>query len=221
MAGSTGFTFVELLVAMLVFSLLMVAPYSFLHSQFLILRAQGVKLNVKESSDVGMDFIQRDLRMAGARPVAYPGEESCPEAPPPDPPPLLTCSGFERITAADATSITFQYDFRGDNPGDGPDGCPDDPGEVITYFYESSSQEIKRASGSEAPQPLISQVTNLSLRYFQANGTEIVPATPEDRANIHSIDISLTVGLPHPDPRVGGQITSTLTSTVYLPNPPC
>ncbi len=225
-SAHAGFTLLELLVSLGVFSVLLGVLVTFSHSQIRLFRAQTVKQDVKQGADVGIGFLLRELRSAGARPAAYPGATDCPSAPipTPSPPPSPACSGFERVTAADADSITIQYDFRGDNPGDTTDGCPDDPNEVITYTFDDTTQEIERAIDGGTPALLVSGVSDLVFEYFDQDAIQL-PASgglsESDRAAIQSIDMTLTLSTPHPDPHIGGMLTFTLTSTVFLRNPPC
>ena len=65
-----------------------------------VLQAETVRLSVRESSRLAIDFLVRELRMAGARPVRG-----------------GACEGFERLVVADEQTVSMQYDFRGDRFG--------------------------------------------------------------------------------------------------------
>jgi len=124
---------------------------------------------------------------------------------------------------AEEQTVTMQYDFRGNSTSAPPDGCPDDPSELITYTYDSAGQGIKRATSGGAPQPFISDVPadGFLLRYFDRDGNELAPAlSSPQRAGVHSIVVTVRTSQPHPDPRVTDPISSELSSTVFLPNPP-
>ena len=148
----------------------------------------------------------RELHLAGARPVRG-----------------GPCDGFERLTVAEEQTVTMQYDFRGNSASAPPDGCPDDPSELITYTYDSAGQGIKRATSGGAPQPFISDVPadGFLLRYFDRDGNELAPAlSSPQRAAVHSIVVTVRTSQSHPDLRVTDPISSELSSTVFLPNPP-
>jgi hypothetical protein len=117
------------------------AVYGFYRLHIGVLRTEEVRITMQESSRLALDFMLRELRLAGARPVRG-----------------TPCDGFERLTVADAQAVTLQYDFRGNQTGDPPDGCPDDPSERIAYSYNSQQQTLGRATGAGSPQPVISDV---------------------------------------------------------------
>jgi prepilin-type N-terminal cleavage/methylation domain-containing protein len=201
-----GFTVVEALVAMAIAGVLYAALYGFYGIYLRVLKAEEVRVALQESSRVALDFLTRELRLAGARPVR---DGSCAE--------------FERLTSAEEQRVTLQYDFRGDSTGTPPDGCPDDPSEQITYVYDEKAQTLRRATGGGAPQPLIDSVPvdGFLLRYFDRDGNELEPPLGGDeRAAVHTMRVSVHVRVPHPDIRIAGFITSELSSTIFLPNPP-
>jgi type II secretory pathway component PulJ len=204
--ASAGLSVVEAVVVMGIAGVLYSALYGFYGTHLRVLKAQEVRLSLQESSRLAIDFLTRELHLAGARPV-----RSGP------------CEGFERFTVAEEQRVTLQYDFRGNSTGTPPDGCPDDPGERITYVYDANEQILKRATGGGAPQPLINDVPadGFLLRYFDREGNELEsPLISQDRAAVHTVMVTVQVSARHPDPRVDTPITSELSSTVFLPNPP-
>ena len=204
--AANGFTVVEALVAMAIAGVLYTVLYGFYDIYLRVLKAEEVRVALQESSRVALGFLTRELRLAGARPVRD-----------------GSCEGFERLTTAEEQRVTVQYDFRGNRAGTPPDGCPDDPSEQITYVYDDSAQTLRRATGGGAPQPLIDDVPvdGFLLRYFDRDGNELEPPlSGDERAAVHTIVASVHVSAPHPDPRIVGFISSELSSTVFLPNPP-
>lgn len=203
---SVGLTLVEVLVAIAIAGLFSTALYGFYRLHASVLKAEETRINVQESSRLAIDFLMRELRLAGARPVRG-----------------GPCDGFERLTTADERRVAIQYDFRGNSPGTPPDGCPDDPNERITYTYVSSDQVLKRATGGGAPQPFINDVPpdGFLLRYFNRDGSELTPPLDEPgRAAVHSMRVTVRASKPYPDPQVTDPIASELSSTIFLPNPP-
>jgi hypothetical protein len=181
------------------------ALYGFYGMHLRVLKAQEIQLSLQESSRLAIDFLTRELHLAGARPVRG-----------------GPCEGFERLTVAEEQRVTMQYDFRGSGTGSPPDGCPDDPGERVTYVYEGGDHALKRATGSGAPQPLINDVPTdgFLLRYFDRDGNELEsPLSSQERVAVHTVMVAVQVKARHPDPRVDTPIASELSSTVFLPNP--
>jgi type II secretory pathway component PulJ len=201
----SGFTVVEAMVAIGIAGLLYAALYGFYSIHLRVVKAEEVRISLQESNRVAVDFLMRELHLAGARPLRD-----------------SACEGFERLTAAEEQQVTLQYDSRGNSAGTPPDGCPDDPGEQVTYVYDDSDQVLKRATGGGAPQPLITDVpvNGFLLRYFARDGSELEsPLNNPERAEVHTIVVTVRVSAQHPDPQIETPITSELSSTVFLPNP--
>lgn len=200
-----GFSVLELVVAMGVAGLFYGALYSFYHLHAQTMKVQEVKLDLQEGSRLAIDFLVRELPLAGARPVRG-----------------SPCEGFERLTEASSQRLTLQYDYRGSSVGSPPDGCPDDPNERIVYTYESSTQLIKRGTGSGSPQPFIADVPpdGFLLRYFDREGNELGSVlTATQREVVNTIVVTVRTSKRHPDPQATEPLTSELSSTVFLPNP--
>jgi len=204
--SAIGLTLLEVLVAIAIAGLFSTALYGFYRLHASVLKAEEIRISMQENSRLAIDFLIRELRVAGARPVRN-----------------GPCDGFERLTIADRRRVTIQYDFRGNSPNAPPDGCPDDPNERIAYTYESSDQILKRGTGSGAPQPFINDVPpgGFLLRYFDRDGSELAPPLDETgRALVHSMRVTVRTSKTSPDPRATEPIASELSSTIFLPNPP-
>jgi len=204
-SASSGLGVVEAIVVMGIAGVLYAALYGFYAMHLHVLRAQETQVALQEDSRLAIDFLTRELHLAGARPVRG-----------------GPCEGFERLTVAEAQMVTLQYDFRGNSTGSRPDGCPDDPSEQVTYVYDGSTQMLKRATGGGAPQPLINDVPagGFLLRYFDREGNEFEPPlSSQERALVRTVVVTVQVSVRHPDPRVETPLTSELSSTVFLPNP--
>jgi hypothetical protein len=202
-----GVTVVEILVTLGITSVFCTALYGFYWLHLKVLKAEEVRLSLRDSSRLAVDFMVRELHMAGARPVSG-----------------GPCEGFERLTEAEDQRITMQYDFRGNTSSAPPDSCPDDPSERITYLYDTGAQLLKRATSGGAPQPFISDVPpdGFLLSYFDRNGGELPPplGSPEERAEVHSVKIVVMTRKTHPDPTQPEPLESEFSSTVFLMNPP-
>lgn len=202
-----GVTIVETLVTLGIMSVFCTALYGFHWLHLKVLKAEEVRLSLRDSSRLAVDFMARELHLAGARPVRG-----------------GPCEGFERLTEAEEQRITMQYDFRGNTSSAPPDSCPDDPSERITYLYDAAAHLLRRATSGGAPQPFISDVPpeGFLLSYFDRYGDELSPplATPEERAAVHSVRIVVVTRKAHPDPTRLEPLESEFASTVFLVNPP-
>ena len=198
---------VEVLVTMGIMGIFCTALYGFYWLHLKVLKAEEIRLGLRESSRLTVDFIVRELHLAGARPVRG-----------------GPCAGFERLTAAESQRITMQYDFRGNSSSAPPDSCPDDPSERITYLYDEDEQVLRRATSGGAPQPFINDIppAGFSLQYFDRDGNELSPplATPEERAEVRSVRITVMTRKAHPDPMHTAPLESEFSSFVFFINPP-
>ena len=201
-----GWTLLEALVAMSIASLFLLALYGFYRFNIQTLSAETARLSVRESSRLAVDFLVRELRMAGARPVRD-----------------GACDGFERLLVAEAQAIAFQYDFRGDRINWPADGCPDDPSERVRYSYDAQAQMLRRATGKGSAQPFIGNIPadGFRLSYFDRAGAQLLPPLDADeRAAVFLIELTVRTAQPHPDPQGGKPIAASLSSAIFLPNPP-
>lgn len=180
--------------------------YGFYRLHFGVLKTEEVRLGLRDGSRLALDFMVRELHMAGARPVRG-----------------GACAGFERLTEAEAQRITLQYDFRGNSALAPADGCPDDPSEQVTYVYNSDEQTLKRGTGGGGPQPFISDVPSdgFVLQYFDKNGDELTPPLDANqRLAVASLKILIVTRKTHPDPLQSEPLESRFASMVFLVNPP-
>jgi prepilin-type N-terminal cleavage/methylation domain-containing protein len=231
-----GFTLLELVVSVLVLGVMLAAFLVFYRSQALALSHQENFLNAKQNAQIGLDSLIRELRTAGSRPM----QEDFDAA---------TCGvaastatvcygfnsvkGFPRLASANGTSLRLLADFRGVNAGDGPDGCPIQEGEDITYSHDASSRRLLRKVGNGTATPVLEGLTatnGFRIRYygygtgtpppyveFQAGGGNL---TADEIARLTHVVVTLTTearsripGLP--------PTTSMQTSSIQMRNPAC
>jgi prepilin-type N-terminal cleavage/methylation domain-containing protein len=203
---SRGFSALELLVTMGVAGIFSGVLYTFYHLQTHALKGQEIAVGLREGSRLALDFLVREIPLAGARPVRG-----------------GPCEGFERLTEATDQRIVFQYDYRASSAGSSPDGCPDDPNERIVYTYDSSTQVLKRGTGGGPPQPFISDVPpdGFRIQYFDREGIDLGSSlTKTQREAVISIIVTVRTSKLHPNPTVTAPLTAELRSTIFLPNPP-
>lgn len=204
--SSHGFSALELMVVLGVAGVFSVVLYDFYHFHTHALKEQDIAVGLREGSRLALDFLVREIPLAGARPVRG-----------------SACEGFERLVEAATQRLVFQYDYRASRAGSPPDGCPDDPNERIVYIYDRDAQVLKRGTGGGSPQPLINDIPpdGFLLQYFDREGTDLgAPLPREQREAVTSIVVTVRTRKPHPNPTVTTSLTSELRSTIFLPNPP-
>ena len=128
-----GFTLVEFLISSLVMTLVLGSAVSMSMS---LQQAYGMQLDdasAEQEARYALDWIARDLRSAGSDPY------------------LVIADAQEvwidpNAGVDDDDSIRIQADIHDDDGGvpDGPDGDPDDAGEIITIAFDSEANTITR-----------------------------------------------------------------------------
>ena len=216
----SGFTLVELLIAMTIGLIILAA----LSSTFLMQRKtydiQEQIVEMVQTARAAMDMMTREIRMAGYDPTGTGGKG-------------FINNADDRYDT-DANSIHFTTDIGDgiDNDGDGRvdesdetfcDGDTNDTNEDINYYLYTANgiQKIgRRTGGAGSPQPIAENITGLSFSYrFADGGTGIPDETDGDNTNdlddIRSVQFSITVRSAKPDPNInGGYRTHTLTSFI-------
>ena len=206
-ADSRGFSLVELLVALALGIILMLAAALFTMQQVELQSVRTDVASVQQKARLSLEIILSELRMAGYDPTEDSG------------------AGF--ITAT-ASVIGFSADRNGD-------GDISDPGEVMTFgLYDPDDDGVSdlgldRGGGYQL---LASNVTGVGIIYTLADGTET--STPTDLTAIRSVKVSLTTVAERTDRLLNhqmaaeeaeeaeGQLTNrhqqTLSGLVSLPN---
>jgi type IV pilus assembly protein PilW len=126
--SNQGFTLVELMVAMVVSLLALGAIYSTFLNQQKSYVVQGETAAMHQNIRAAMFYLQREIRMAGCDP---------------------TGNASAGIVTADATSINFTEDVRGDLAGSDSDGATDDPNEIITYALSANNLVRNTGGGNQ------------------------------------------------------------------------
>ncbi|MCF6289810.1 MAG: prepilin-type N-terminal cleavage/methylation domain-containing protein [Desulfobacterales bacterium] len=147
----SGFTIVELMIAVLVSLIALTGIYQAFVSFTNNANVQEQIIEMQQNLRIGMKRMADEIRKAGYDP---------------------TLSGNFGITDAQATTITFTGDFEGTENG------TIDAGETITYSYDSADLELERAVDNGTPSPIISNVDVVNIVYLDAAGN--VTATLSD-----------------------------------------
>jgi type IV pilus assembly protein PilW len=126
--SNQGFTMVELLVAMVVSLLALIAIYSTFLGQNKSYVMQQETAALHQNIRAAMYYMQREVRMAGCDPLG---------------------SANAGIIIANATSINFTEDVRGNLVGSDSDGATDDPNENITYSLSGNNLVRNTGGGNQ------------------------------------------------------------------------
>ena len=132
-----GFTIVELLIGMVVALLALGAIYSTFLNQHKSYVVQEETAVMNQNLRIALFYMQREIRMAGCDP---------------------TGNADARIITANATSINFTEDVRGDHDESDPDGDTDDANESITYCLKADNLVKNTGGGNQLVVPNIDAI---------------------------------------------------------------
>ncbi|HUE38927.1 MAG TPA: hypothetical protein VMR29_05445, partial [Candidatus Binatia bacterium] len=180
-----AFTLVEMLVAVGSSLSILAAVGGFARAESRMLQRECRRLGATEASRRVLDSIAREIRGAGFAPVA---------------------GGFDGVadglSIAARSRIELRSDAHGATSADPPDGILDpDSDERISFSLNAARGVVSESIGRQAlPLTLESVVPadGLVLRYFDACGEELVPATGSElaaaeRAQVRRVTIALSV----------------------------
>ena len=194
-----GFTLIELLVAMTVGLVVMAGVSATFRSQQKSYLLQEQVAAMQQNLRAAMYHMEREIRMAGCDPNQ---------------------TVDAQFVTANATSITFTQDLRGDTEGSQPDGDTDDPNENITYYLNGDELRRNDSNGNGIGVPLDASIADnisaLNFVYLNQAGTRI----DDDGAGnvttsilqIRSVDITLLA-------RTGRGDRGFQNNTVYTNRP--
>ena len=193
-----GFTLVELLISVAIFSFIVGAIFSFSIAQRKYLSVEGQISEMTQNARAAMDMISGELTVAGYSPSK----------------PVLngTDPAFIAIVL-DNTQLQIQADLNENKRTINSAKSGENPNELITYSYDSTEKVIRRKTNLNGfPQPLIENVQSFGFEYLDALGDAATTT-----ANIRQIRLTITVRTSKPDPQYtanSGYRTFTLTSVV-------
>ena len=193
---------------MVVSSIIMAAFYSVYAGLTRSYTTQNVAADVQQAMRATIDFMAEDIMMAGLR--AY----------------QVDYANDPEISAAGSEIMTF----RGDR---NMDGDTNDDFEDLTYWLDGTELKQKD-NNSGIEETFIDNVFNFEFRYFRENaadtptdndlinGRDLInyytlndPLVPDDRADIRTVQISITVEEPA---GMGGPVQRTYTTRVRCRN---
>ncbi len=168
--ANTGFTIIELLVALAIMSIVVGAIVTSKIGQQSQSMSQQQAVEMQQTVRAAMSIMVKEIRMAGYNPYSF--------------------NYGAGITSAGANAITFSYviDFDGrDNDGD---TVIDETGEIETVSYRLQSKELQVNKGSGFT-VLAENIERLNFEYFDQNGTSL-GSTPASLLNIRAMRIILS-----------------------------
>lgn len=194
-----GFSLVEMLITMAIVGIVISAIYSVFLSSNRSYTTQDQVANAQQGARVGVDFMVRDIRMAGLDPLS-PATDA-------------VDSDGAGIKVATATTIRFTSDINMDGIIQGATS------ERITYQYIAANSVLQRCideGGTPNWQTLIDDVTALTFGYLDVADNNIaVPVAAGDLGDIRTVVIAMTCQGTDAE---GGVITRTLNTRVRCRN---
>jgi hypothetical protein len=202
----SGYSFIELLVSLVLTSTIMGAVYGVFRMQTLTIKAQEQRMEAQDYARSVLDIIVRELRNAGYSTGA------------------ATCAGIE---IAESQTLRFLLDANAD-------GDCGDANEDVTYAYDAGTQNITRTAGATTENLTDGNATNLQFTYYPQNctnnfstpvggGATACPGAPGGNAGtrtaIQRISVSVTVQSVNTGNNMGGgTLNAAMTSNVDLRN---
>lgn len=194
---TSGFTLVEVLIAMSISLVVITALYSAFTLQYKHINVQEQVAEMQQSARVAMDRMIKDIRMAGYNPTR------------------AVASPAIGIINAAADSIQFTLDVTNAAGTGIPEGDTQDMNENITFgiFTAGDIQRLgRKATAGGNYQTMAEHVQSILLTYYDRNGN-ILTTPVSAPSEIRRIKVSLTVRTAKQDPNYGYR-TFTLESFV-------
>ena len=212
LGDNRGATLIEQLVSLLLGAAMITALYGFYRSELFQHLAQESKIATLEDARGALDIIVHDLNNAGS----WGTGSAPPEQGGVDDPDNDADAVCNRVYAASATMIHVQMDLNGNG------SCADlDPRESIRYELTGPTStcpgaRIIRRNGD----CLVNDVTTPSagklFSYYDSAGSDL-GNTPSPQA-IKRVRIAFAVQVRNPNPALGGNLASTLSTSVEFRN---
>ena len=191
--SKTGFSLVELLLALATSTIILGAIYSVFNITNKNVTTQNVAASVQQSLRSAIGLMSRDIRLAGLDPI---GTDSF------------------GIEYAAQTKIRFTLDSIDSGTGDFNGVVDETNFEEVTYDFNLGGKQIIQTLHETASSPnsavLISNITNLNFAYFDAANSDLIdyglspPRVPDDKlADIRSVEILITIQEPAGRERTG------------------
>lgn len=207
-----GATLIEQLVSLLLSSVIIVFLYGFFRAELFHLTTRELKTATLQDARGALDIIARDLKNAGS----WARGRVPPEVGGNDDPRGDGDAVCNRIYAASRTLIHIQMDLNGNNT------CADtDPRENVVYELTGPTSlcpgpTIIRRNGDCLIAEVTTNPAGRLFTYYDEAGQEL--GDHPSLAVIKVVKIAFSTETRHPDPKVGGKLSSTLSTRVHLRN---
>ena len=231
MKKMSGFTLVELMIAMAVTMGLLVAVYMAVNSAQRHSSAIERKVTAQQDVKPVLDLMAMEIGMASYNPNKTTGNwlvaADCAT--------VSGNQGYRGIQEATVNALTVEMDVNEDCTGDSIPACMQGNNEVIRYNYDTADLYITRSTNCGGGQPLLGatvasgvprtvRVINSTLgipvfRYYDGAGTEIAAAgLPAGIPDIRRIEIVLAVETENIDPNTGQRRRMIYSTSVIARN---
>ena len=215
----SGFTLVELLIAMAISAVVLGATYGVFVSAQKINTGNEVSARIMQSLRTSLDLMESDIRMAGLNG-------------------LIDIPGGVGIVEATATKLRFTSNRNLDdkidmlNPANLLGGLGESDFEQITYFYDAPTKRLKQClsegtanascatlnQNPDDPNTVAYNVENFSFSYFDENNN-----VTADTTLIRTVEVSMTIeqaaGRSGQQGAVrAGDISRTMTRRIFCRN---
>lgn len=207
-----GVTLIEQLVALLLGTIVIASLYEFYRAELFRTISQEAKTSTLEDARGALDIMVRDLRNAGSWGTGgAPAEKGGIDDPNNDPD-----THCNRVYAASGGMIHVQMDLNSN------DSCADtEPRENIRYELTGPTSTcpgttIIRRNGDCLVANIKTASAGKLFTYYDVTGADLGDS-PSPMA-IKRIRIAFAVQVKNPDPRVGGNMTTTLSTSIELRN---
>ncbi|MCG6533412.1 MAG: prepilin-type N-terminal cleavage/methylation domain-containing protein [Syntrophales bacterium LBB04] len=233
----TGFTLVELMIAMGITMGLLAAVWMAVNSAQRHSSAIERKVTAQQDVKPALDLMAMEIGMASYNPQFKAAEDNLWVNPTGSCTAAATNQSYRGIQEATANSIVVEMDIGGAANGEG-DGMLGDDNEVIRYNYDTANQYITRAVNCGTADPFLGAratsntprtvrvINNTAgtgntaipvFRYYDCTGTEIAATgLPAGIPNICRIEVVLAVETEDIDPNTG-QTRKLIYSTSIIP----
>lgn len=219
MNNHKGFTLVEVIVAMTITMLMLIAIHGVINVSQRSTSGIERKVMAQQDEKTALDLMEMEIRMASFNPNFItdaslwlaPANCFSPTANP----------TFKGIQLADASNITVEMDINESS------AIMDATNEIISYQYDVANQRITRGTNCGAQEPILGgtlagqktvRVINNTLglpvfRYFNGAGVETA-----NIPDIRRIDIALAVETEYPNPTTNQPTRMIYSTSVIVRN---
>ncbi len=201
--SKTGFSLVELILAMGISTIILLAIYSVFSITSKNFTTQNAAASAQQSLRTAIGLMARDIRAAGLDPIDTDN------------------FGFEQ---ANSTKLRITADSIDSGTGEFNGTVDETNFERVTYEFQGNQivQILYEGTASENPAPLISNINNVQFTYLDADNSDLIdyglspPRVPTDElTNIRTVEIQITIREPA---GIDGSISRTLTRRVECRN---